>query len=66
MPPSPWAYRAGAVKCEWQAEMMRNAADREWQRCLARAFRMLAEAEAETEPADGLLAKPNRADKVAA
>jgi hypothetical protein len=44
--------------------MMRNAADREWQQCLARAYRWLADVE--SERAAGLLAKPNRADRVAA
>ena len=57
-------YRAGAVRCERRAEKARNPADREWQKCLARAYRMLAAAE--TERASCLMAKPNRADKVAA
>ena len=57
-------YRAGAVKCERRAKMMRNAADREWQQCLARAYRWLADVE--LERAAGFLAKPNRADRVAA
>jgi hypothetical protein len=39
-------YRAGAIRCEQCAKKMRNQADREWQTCLARAYRMLAEAEA--------------------
>jgi hypothetical protein len=57
-------YRAGAVRCERRAEKVRNPADREWQMCLARAYRMLAEAEAER--AAGLRAKPNRAERAAA
>jgi hypothetical protein len=42
-------YRAGAVRCEQRAKKMRNQADRDWQLCLARAYRLLAEAEAEAE-----------------
>jgi len=38
-------YRAGAVRCEQRAKKMRNQADRDWQLCLARAYRILAEAE---------------------
>jgi hypothetical protein len=40
-------YRANAARCEWNAKKTRNQEDREWQSCLARAYRMLAEAEAE-------------------
>ena len=40
-------YRAGAVRCEQRAKKMRNQADRDWQLCLARAYRMLAAAEAD-------------------
>jgi hypothetical protein len=40
-------YRAGAVKCEQRAKKARSQADREWQIGLARAYLMLAEAEAE-------------------
>jgi hypothetical protein len=40
-------YRAGAVRCEQRAKKTRNQADREWQMTLARAYRMLAEAEAQ-------------------
>jgi hypothetical protein len=38
-------YRAGAVRCEQRAKKTRNQADREWQTILARAYRILAEAE---------------------
>jgi hypothetical protein len=47
-------YRAGAVRCERRAKKTRNQADREWHICLARAYLMLAEAEAEHAPALGL------------
>ena len=57
-------YRAGAARCERQAEKTRNAADRDWQQCLARAYRWLADAE--SERAVGSLGKPNRADTAAA
>jgi hypothetical protein len=40
-------YRASAVRCEQRAKKTRNQADREWQMILARAYLMLAEAEAE-------------------
>jgi hypothetical protein len=40
-------YRAGAVKCEQRAKKTRNQAARKWQMILARAYLMLAEAEAE-------------------
>jgi hypothetical protein len=46
-------YRAGAVKCEQRAKKSRNQADREWQICLARAYLMLAEVEAERARALG-------------
>jgi hypothetical protein len=42
-------YRARAVSCEQRAKETRNQADREWQMTLARAFLMLAEAEAERD-----------------
>jgi hypothetical protein len=40
-------YRAGAVRCERRAKKTRNQTDREWLLTVARAYRMLAEAEAE-------------------
>jgi hypothetical protein len=40
-------YRAGAERCERRAKQMRNQPDREWYMTLARAYLMLAEAEAE-------------------
>jgi hypothetical protein len=46
-------YRAGAVRCERRSNKARNQADREWQTCLARAYLMLAEAEAERAGASG-------------
>ena len=42
-------YRASAARCEQRAKKTRNQADREWQMTLARAFLMLAEAEAERD-----------------
>jgi hypothetical protein len=39
-------YRAKSEQCEQRAKKMRNQGDRDWQLCLARAYRMLAEAEA--------------------
>jgi len=57
-------YRAGAIRCEQRAKKMRNQADREWQVCLARAYLMLAEAEAER--ANTLGCRDLRANKVAA
>jgi hypothetical protein len=57
-------YRAGAVRCEQRAKKTRNQADREWQLCLARAYRMLAEAEAERAGALGC--RNIRADKAVA
>jgi hypothetical protein len=38
-------YRAKSEQCEQRAKKMRNQGDRDWQLCLARAYRMLAEAE---------------------
>jgi hypothetical protein len=46
-------YRAGAARWEHRAKKTRNQADREWQICLARAYLMLAEAEAERAGASG-------------
>jgi hypothetical protein len=46
-------YRAGAVKCEQRAKKSRHQAGREWQICLARAYLMLAETEAERARAFG-------------
>jgi hypothetical protein len=40
-------YLAKAQQCEQHAKKIRNQEDREWQLCLARAYRMLAEAEVE-------------------
>jgi hypothetical protein len=40
-------YRASAVRCEQRAKKTRNQADRDWYMTLARAFLVLAEAEAE-------------------
>jgi hypothetical protein len=40
-------YRAEAARCEHKAKQARNQAEREWQMVLARAYLMLAEAEAE-------------------
>jgi hypothetical protein len=40
-------YRAAAARWEHRAKKTRNQADRESQICLARAYLMLAEAEAE-------------------
>ena len=57
-------YRAGAARCEQRAKKTRNQADREWQLCLARAYRMLAEAEAER--AGALSYRNIRANKAAA
>jgi hypothetical protein len=57
-------YRAGAVRCEQRAKKTRNQADREWQICLARAYLMLAEAEAERTGA--LSCRNIRATKAAA
>ena len=57
-------YRAKSEQCEQRAKKMRNQADREWQVCLARAYLMLAEAEAER--ANTLGCRDLRANKVAA
>jgi hypothetical protein len=46
-------YRAGAERCEQRAKKTRNQDDREWQLCLAMAYRILAEVESERS---GLLA----------
>jgi hypothetical protein len=40
-------YRAGALRCEQRAKKARTQDAREWQMTLARAYRILAEAEAE-------------------
>jgi hypothetical protein len=56
-------YRAGAVRCELRAKKMRNQDDREWQMSLARAYRILAEAEAERS---ALLGREIRTNKAAA
>ena len=55
-------YRAGAVRCERQANKARDPAEREWKLCLARAYRMLAEVEAErTAGEQRRLTRTNRA-----
>jgi hypothetical protein len=41
-------YLAKAKRCEERARKMRHLEDRDWQLTLARAYRMLAEAESET------------------
>jgi hypothetical protein len=46
-------YRAGAVRCEQRAKKTRNQADREWQTILARAYRILAEAETQRFAREG-------------
>jgi hypothetical protein len=40
-------YRAGASRCEKQAKNEKDSNEREWQMCLARAYRMLAKIETE-------------------
>jgi hypothetical protein len=57
-------YRAGALRCEKRAKKARNQADREWQLCLAGAYRVLAE----TAPAEhsALHRKEIQANKAAA
>jgi hypothetical protein len=45
MTPSAREYLAKAEQYEQRAKKIRNQEDREWQLCLARAYRMLAEAE---------------------
>jgi hypothetical protein len=54
-------YRAGAVRCEERAKKTRNREDREWQMTLARAYRMLAEAEAEYAALHGREIQSNKA-----
>jgi hypothetical protein len=46
MTPKAREYLAKAKQYEQHAKAMRNQEDREWQLCLARAYRLLAEAEA--------------------
>jgi hypothetical protein len=46
MTPKAREYQAKAEQCEQRAKTTRNQEDREWQLCLARAYRMLAKAEA--------------------
>ena len=46
MTPKAREYQARAQLCEQRAKTMRNREDREWQLCLARAYLLLAEAEA--------------------
>jgi hypothetical protein len=51
-------YLAKAKRCEELARKMRILKDREWQTTLARAYRMLAEAESELEAQkNGLIAR---------
>jgi hypothetical protein len=40
-------YPAGAARCEEQAKKERDPGEREWQMCLARAYRLLARVETE-------------------
>jgi hypothetical protein len=47
MTPKARGYLAKAQHFEQCARRMRNQEDRQWQICLARAYRMLAEAEVE-------------------
>ena len=47
MTPKAREYQWKAERCEQRARKIRNHEDREWQLCLARAYRMLAEAEIE-------------------
>jgi hypothetical protein len=47
MTPKARAYLAKAQQYEQHATKIRNQEDREWHLCLARAYRMLAEAEVE-------------------
>jgi hypothetical protein len=54
-------YRAGAIRSEQRAKKIRNQDDREWQLCLARAYRILAEAEAERSALLGRGIPANRA-----
>jgi hypothetical protein len=46
MTPKAPEYLAKAEQYEGHAKEIRNQGDRDWQLCLARAYRMLAEAEA--------------------
>jgi hypothetical protein len=46
MTPKAREYQGKAEQCEQRAKTMRNREDREWQLCLARAYRILAAAEA--------------------
>jgi hypothetical protein len=57
-------YRAGALRCERRAKKTRNQADREWELCLAGAYRILAETAAEEHSA--LLGKEIQAHRAAA
>ena len=47
MTPKTREYLAKAQRCEQRAKQMRNQEAREWQLCLARAYRMLAEEKVE-------------------
>jgi hypothetical protein len=47
MTPKAREYLARAQQYEQRAKKIRNQEDREWHLCLARAYRMLAEAEVE-------------------
>lgn len=47
MTPKAREYQAKAQQCEQRSKKMRNQGDREWQLCLARAYRLLADAEVE-------------------
>jgi hypothetical protein len=53
-------YRAAAARWKDRAKKTRNRADREWQICLARAYLILAEAEAERRGRDGSEAQHSR------
>ncbi len=56
-------YLAIAKRCDQRATKVRDAERREWQMILARAYRMLAEAESEaTAKRLSAAAKPPRAD----
>ena len=50
MTPKAREYLAKAEQYEQRAKGIRNQEDREWQLCLARAYRMLAEAEKTRSP----------------
>ena len=61
MTPKAREYLAKAQRCEQRAKKMRNHEDRDWQLCLARAYRMLAEAaEAEAEVERSKLEPPGK------